>query len=264
VSLGPTFHHGDFPAERLAAAKGGHTVSVCFPARDEARTVGGLVEVVRRDLMERVSVVDEILVIDDHSTDGTAEVALAAGAKVVDAAALLPEYGAGHGKGEALWKSVYASTGDVLVWCDADIVNFDDRFVRGLLGPLLVEPQVQFVKGFYRRPEADGLGGGRVTELVARPLLSLFFPDMAEIVQPLAGEFAARRAAVEQVPFVEGYGVDLAILLDVAAAFGASHLRRSRSCARASGERASRCPTRSSCIERTGRSCRSVTRSVPR
>lgn len=140
--------------------------------------------------------------------------------RVVAASSILPEYGSGHGKGEALWKSLFASSGDLLVWCDADITNFDDRFVRGLIGPLVVHPHVQFVKGFYRRPEAGMLGGGRVTELVARPLLSLFFPDMAEITQPLAGEFAARRSAAEQVPFVEGYGVDLAILLDVARLFG--------------------------------------------
>jgi glucosyl-3-phosphoglycerate synthase len=222
VPIGPTHHHRDFPAARLAEIKGTSTVSVCFPARDEEATVGGLVECVRRELVERVPVVDEILVVDDHSTDGTAEVALAAGAKVVDAAAVLPHYGAGHGKGEALWKSVFVSTGDILVWCDADITNFDDRFVRGLLGPLLASPDIRFVKGFYHRPEAGELGGGRVTELVARPLLSLFFPDMAEVVQPLAGEFAARREAVEQVPFVEGYGVDLAILIDVAQRFGAA------------------------------------------
>lgn len=220
MSIGPTSHHRDFPGALLAEHKGDHVVSVCFPARDEAKTVGGLVECVRRELIEDVPLVDEILVIDDHSTDATAEVALAAGAKVVDAASVLPEYGSGHGKGEALWKSLYVASGDLLVWCDADITNFDGRFVRGLLGPLLLRPEIQFVKGFYRRPEAGELGGGRVTELVARPLLSLFFPDMAEIVQPLAGEFAARRVAVESIPFVEGYGVDLAIILDVAARFG--------------------------------------------
>lgn len=220
VPLGPTHHHRDFPAALLAERKGDTTISVCFPARNEAGTIGGLVTCVHERLVERVAVVDEILVIDDHSTDDTAEVALAAGAKVVDAASVLPEFGAGHGKGEALWKSVFAATGDLLVWCDADITNFDDRFVRGLIGPLLTDPSTQFVKGFYRRPEAGMLGGGRVTELVARPLLSLFFPDMAEVVQPLAGEFAARRGAAEVVPFVEGYGVDLAILLDVAARFG--------------------------------------------
>jgi len=220
VSIGPTSHHRDFPASLLAERKGDHLISVCFPARDEEGTIGTLVECVRRELTEDVALVDEILVVDDYSTDATAEVALAAGAKVADAASVLPEYGSGHGKGEALWKSLYVATGDLLVWCDADITNFDDRFVRGLLGPLLLDPAIQFVKGFYRRPEAGELGGGRVTELVARPLLSLFFPDMAEIVQPLAGEFAARREAVEAVPFVEGYGVDLAILLDVAERFG--------------------------------------------
>jgi glucosyl-3-phosphoglycerate synthase len=220
MPLGPIHHHRDFPAPLLAERKGEQTVTVCFPARDEAATIGGLVECVRRDLVERVPVVDEILVIDDHSSDGTAEVAASAGARVVAAASVLPEYGSGHGKGEALWKSLFASSGDLLVWCDADITNFDDRFVRGLIGPLVVHPHVQFVKGFYRRPEAGMLGGGRVTELVARPLLSLFFSDMAEITQPLAGEFAARRSAAEQVPFVEGYGVDLAILLDVARLFG--------------------------------------------
>jgi glucosyl-3-phosphoglycerate synthase len=232
VSLGPVHHHRDFPAELLAERKaalhaqrnGGLTVTVCFPARDEAATVGRLVECVRKELVEAVPVVDEVIVVDDHSTDDTASVAVAAGATVVTAAEVLPEYGAGHGKGEALWKSVFASSGDLIVWCDADITNFDDRFVRGLVGPLLVHPEVQFVKGYYRRPEEGVLGGGRVTELVARPMLSLLFPELAAVVQPLAGEFAARRTAAEQVPFFEGYGVDLALLIDVARAFGAASI----------------------------------------
>jgi glucosyl-3-phosphoglycerate synthase len=222
MTLGPVHHHRDFPASLLAERKGGQTVTVCFPARDEERTVGGLVECVRRRLVEEVPVVDELIVVDDHSTDDTAIVAAAAGAKVVAAGEVLPEYGAGHGKGEALWKSVFASTGDLIVWCDADITNFDDRFVRGLVGPLLVHAEVQFVKGYYRRPEEGMLGGGRVTELVARPMLSLLFPELAAVIQPLAGEFAVRRSAAEQVPFVEGYGVDLALLVDVARTFGAS------------------------------------------
>lgn len=220
MPLGPIHHHLDFPARLLAERKGRLTITVCFPARNEAATIGGLVECVHQKLVHDVPVVDEILVLDDHSTDGTASAAAAAGARVVDAGSVLPEYGSGHGKGEALWKSLFASTGDLLVWCDADITNFDDRFVRGLIGPFVLHPEVQFVKGFYRRPEAGMLGGGRVTELVARPLLSLFFPEMAEITQPLAGEFAARRTAAEQVPFVEGYGVDLAILLDIARLYG--------------------------------------------
>jgi glucosyl-3-phosphoglycerate synthase len=220
VPLGPRYHHREFPASLLLDRKASTTITVCFPARDEAATIGPIVECVRRHLVEAVALVDEILVIDDHSSDGTAKLAADAGARVVAADSVLGEFGEGHGKGEALWKSIYASQGDLLVWCDADIVDFDDRFVRGLVGPLLIDEAVQFVKGHYRRPEAGTVGGGRVTELVARPVLSLLFPEMTEVVQPLSGEFAIRRRAAEQVPFVEGYGVDLALVLDVAARFG--------------------------------------------
>ncbi|MCB0978549.1 MAG: glucosyl-3-phosphoglycerate synthase, partial [Acidimicrobiales bacterium] len=157
---------------------------------------------------------DEIVVVDDHSTDDTAAVAAAAGATVVDAAQLLTDHGTGHGKGEALWKSLHASTGDVVVWIDADIEDFDPYFVVGLLGPLLTDPSISFVKGHYRRPELDGVGGGRVTELTARPLLSQLFPGLAEIAQPLAGEYAGRRSLLERLPFVVGYGVDVALLID--------------------------------------------------
>ena len=221
VPLGPIHHHREFPADELVDRKGSHQISVSLPARNEEDTIGPIVEAIRVALVETVPVVDEIVVVDDHSTDGTADVAVAAGAKVVHAESILPAQGEGHGKGEALWKSVYATEGDIIVWCDADIRDFDDRFVRGLVGPLLVDPEIVFVKGFYDRPVVGVRGGGRVTELVARPLLSLYFPDLADVVQPLAGEFAARRAAVEQIPFVEGYGVDLAIVIDVAARFGA-------------------------------------------
>lgn len=220
VALGAVHHHREFPASLLAERKGDRVVSVCLPARNEAATVGQIVACIREHLVEAVPVVDEILVIDDHSSDGTADVAADAGAKVVSAAEVLHEYGEGHGKGEALWKSVYAASGDLLVWCDADVANFGDHFVRGLVGPLLSDDDVAFVKGFYRRPESGTLGGGRVTELTARPLLALLFPDLAEVVQPLGGEFAARRSVVEQVPFVEGYGVDLALLVDIAQRFG--------------------------------------------
>jgi glucosyl-3-phosphoglycerate synthase len=148
-------------------------------------------------------------------------VALAAGAKVVDASAVLPAYGEGFGKGEALWKSVYAAEGDLIVWCDSDIVDFRAHIVSGLLGPLLTNPRTSFVKGFYDRPvDAQGSGGGRVTELVARPLLSLLFPQLTPIVQPLAGEYACRREVAESLPFVRGYGVDIALLIDVAERFG--------------------------------------------
>jgi glucosyl-3-phosphoglycerate synthase len=215
-----SFEHLEFDAAELAERKGPHVVSVCLPARDEAATVGAIVERIRRHLVEGTSLVDEILVVDDHSTDRTAAVAADAGARVVQAAEVLPEYGEGHGKGEAMWKSLHASEGDLIVWCDADVIGFEPHFVTGLLGPLLTDEAVAFVKGFYARPPVGGGGGGRVTELVARPLLSLLFPQLASVVQPLAGEFAGRRGVLEQLPFVEGYGVDIALLIDVANVFG--------------------------------------------
>ena len=195
-------------------------VSVCLPARNEEATVGAIVSTIVAELVERHHVVDEVVVVDDGSTDATAAVAAAAGAVVVAASSVLPECGPGTGKGEALWKALYVATGDVLVFCDADLTDFDPAFVTGLLGPLLLDPLgspgVGFVKGHYDRP----VGGGRVTELVARPLLGLFFPDLLPIRQPLGGEFAARREVLERVPFVQGYGVDLGLLVDVAARFG--------------------------------------------
>jgi glucosyl-3-phosphoglycerate synthase len=135
-------------------------------------------------------------------------------APVVDAASVLAHHGEGHGKGEALWKSVHESTGDIVVWVDADIVDFDPDFILGMVGALVSGPEIDFVKGHYHRPEADGIGGGRVTELLARPLLSLYFPELAEIAQPLAGEYAGRRTLLERLPFVVGYGVDVALLID--------------------------------------------------
>jgi len=215
------FHGSQFPPEALVEAKGGLFVSLCLPARDEAATVGPIVETVIRELVERVPLVDEVLVVDDGSTDATAAVAAAAGATVVAASEVLRGCGPGQGKGEALWKALAASKGDLLAFCDADLREFDPAFVTGVLGPLLVEPEVGFVKGFYDRPLEGVAGtGGRVTELVARPLLSLLFPGLAAVVQPLAGEFAARRTVLEQVPFVQGYGVDLGLLVDVASRFG--------------------------------------------
>jgi glucosyl-3-phosphoglycerate synthase len=215
----------EFPAADLVAAKGSTTVSVCIPARNEETTVGAIVDTIRSELVDGLGLVDEIVVVDDHSSDRTGPEATAAGARVVDAADVLADHGRGHGKGEALWKSLYASRGDVVVWCDADVQDFDPRFVTGLLGPLLTDPSLAFVKGFYERP-VDGQvrGGGRVTELVARPVLTLLFPDLARIVQPLSGEYGGRREVLEQVPFVEGYGVDIALLIDIAARFGVDRL----------------------------------------
>lgn len=207
----------------MVAAKGDHTVSVCLPAHNEAATVGAIVDIIRTDLVEAVALVDEIIVVDDHSQDQTATVAAAAGATVVDARTTLPDT-PGPGKGQALWKSLHESAGDIVIWCDADIENFGSHFITGLVGPLLTRPEVSFVKGTYRRPLIEGEGGGRVTELVARPALANLFPHLAAIGQPLAGEYGGRRRLLERLPFVEGYGVDIALLLDATRLVGAEGL----------------------------------------
>jgi len=218
-----TFHHSEFTPERLLAAKGATSVSVCLPARNEDTTVGSIVETLRVDLLD-TGIIDEIVVVDDHSTDDTAAVAKEAGARVADAASILPDFGGGHGKGEVLWKSLFVTEGDIVLWCDSDISEFGSRFVTGLLGPLLCEPGVDVAKGFYRRPEREREGGGRVTELVARPLLSLYFPELAGLRQPLSGEYGGRREVLERLPFFQGYGVDIGLLIDLAARFGVDGL----------------------------------------
>jgi glucosyl-3-phosphoglycerate synthase len=208
--------HRELDLDALTASRAVST-TVCLPARNEAATVG---EIVAR--IADHPLVDEVVVVDDHSTDGTGEAASAAGATVVRAAEVLPELGEGPGKGQALWKGVASSTGDVVAFCDADLRDFSPHFVTGLLGPFLLDPGLAFVKAYYQRPGGDGSprGGGRVTELVARPLLHLLFPHLADLVQPLAGEFAARRDVFDSVPFVEGYGVDIGLVIDIAAAHG--------------------------------------------
>ncbi len=209
-----------WPASELLAAKGATSVSVVIPARDEESTVGGIVTTIRHEFVERVPLVDEILVVDSRSSDRTAEVAAASGARVVAQDTVLAWLPRRDGKGEALWKGLAASEGDLVVFIDADLRGFSPDFVTGLLGPLLTDPAVVFVKGFYHRPfDHQALtmldGGGRVTELVARPLLNMYWPELAGFVQPLAGEYAGRRAVLEQVPFVTGYGVELGLLVDV-------------------------------------------------
>jgi glucosyl-3-phosphoglycerate synthase len=213
-----TLHHSDFPPERLSAERNA-SVSVCVPAREEAGTVGAIVA----DLVElrEAGVVDQVVVIDAASADGTAEVAARAGAQVVQQAELLPDAGPVLGKGDAMWRSLSVLEGDVVCWVDADSGGFGPHFVCGLIGPLLCgDPATQFVKGFYRRPFKVGEvalpeGGGRVTELTARPLLNLFYPQLAGIRQPLAGEVAGRRDLLRRIPFGTGYSVEIAMLIDV-------------------------------------------------
>ena len=209
----------------LLALKGTATIAVCLPARDEETTVGEIVATIRNELVGRhgsvPGLVDELVVIDDHSTDRTAAAAAAAGALVLPVGDVLPAAGSGTGKGNALWKSVAATSSELIVWCDADLRRFNPRFITRLIAPLLTRPELGFVKGFYDRPRGnDPAGGGRTTALMARPLLSLLYPHLAEIHQPLGGEYAARRTILEQVPFVEGYGVEIALLIDIAERFG--------------------------------------------
>ncbi len=210
----------DVDALLQAKRRGGHRISVVLPARNEETTVGVLV----RDLVERwvdgVPLIDELVVIDSNSTDSTADVARAAGADVVAAGDVLPTHGDRPGKGEALWKSLAATTGDLVVFMDSDLLGDVSHYVPGLLTPLLTDPRVDYVKGCYTRPlTVDGehrpAGGGRVTELTARPLLNALWPELAGFVQPLGGEYAGRRSALEQVPFVSGYGVEVGLLVDL-------------------------------------------------
>jgi len=206
--------------DRMVEQKDGRRISVVLPARDEAATIGRIVAVVRDALVDRTGLVDEILVVDSRSRDATAEVARAAGATVVRQDGVLADLPPAHGKGEALWKGLAASSGDLVAAVDADLRDVEPDFVSGLLGPLLDDPDVAFVKGFYHRPligdgTVDVDGGGRVSELVARPLLNLAWPRLAGFVQPLAGEFAARRELLEAIPFATGYGVELGMLVDV-------------------------------------------------
>lgn len=220
-----TFRAGDYDLRDLADCKAalGTSVSVVLPTRNEAPTVGRVVETVcaLADVL-----VDEVVVIDSASDDATVETAVAAGARVHQADQVLSHFGPCLGKGDALWRSLAVTGGDIVVFLDTDVTNPDPSFVPGLLGPLLSDPAVHVVKGFYERPlKLDRVqydtGGGRVTELTARPLVNLFWPELAGLVQPLAGEYAGRRRLLEALPFFTGYGVELGLLVDTLRLAGA-------------------------------------------
>jgi glucosyl-3-phosphoglycerate synthase len=223
-----TFHAGEFSdIAKLVALKEkqGVTISVGLPALNEEKTIGLVIRRVKGALMERYPLIDQLVVIDSASTDRTVEIAEELGVPVQRHAEILPETGTFVGKGEALWKSLHALDGDIVAWIDTDIRNIQPRFVYGLLGPLLREQRIQYVKGFYQRPIKDGdrlvpEGGGRVTELMARPLLNLFFPELSGMIQPLSGEYAGRRSLLERMPFFTGYAVETGLLIDILEAEG--------------------------------------------
>ncbi|MFC7549929.1 glucosyl-3-phosphoglycerate synthase [Plantactinospora sp. GCM10030261] len=211
---------GNWTATELLRAKGDAAVSVVIPARNEENTVGAIVSTIRRHLVDQVPLVDELIVVDSRSTDATAAVASASGARVVSQDRMTEGLPQLTGKGDALWSGLAAAGGDVVAFIDADLREFRPHFVTGLLGPLLTDPSVAFVKGFYHRPlvraaSVEQDGGGRVTELMARPMFNLFWPELAGFIQPLAGEYAGRRSVLERVPFVSGYGVETAMLIDL-------------------------------------------------
>lgn len=205
----------DWDVPILIERKGATRVSVVLPALDEEPTIGLIIDGVRK-LAERTGLVDEIIVMDSGSADRTAEVAVAAGARVHHRDVVLPGWGSQPGKGEVLWKALHVTTGDILVYLDADLTDFGEHYVTGLLGPLLADEAVLMVKAFYDRPLLDvsAVGGGRVTELMARPLLNALVPELSGVVQPLAGEYAARRSLLETLPFAAGYGVETGLLID--------------------------------------------------
>jgi glucosyl-3-phosphoglycerate synthase len=219
---GPSYRWQDWELEELLARKrdAGLTASLVVPARNEAATVGDVVARVRSALMDTAALLDEIVVIDSDSTDATYEVAADAGAVVHRSRDVRPDLGSHPGKGEAMWKAQFVTRGDLIVFMDADLLDWDTHFVRGLLGPLLTAPEVALAKGFYERPVVDERGrehsleGGRVTELVARPLIAMDWPELAWLAQPLAGEWAVRRSLFERLAVPTGYAVELTVLID--------------------------------------------------
>ncbi len=218
-----TFHHSNFwNIKWLVEEKErqGLSISLCLPTLNEEKTIGQEIVILKAELADRYPLLDEIAVIDSGSTDRTCEIAASFGADVYIASEHLAQCGNQPGKGENLWKGLYLLRGDIIVYVDADIKNIHPRFVYGLVGPLIQDPEVHYVKAFYDRPLAfsGGLrptGGGRVTEILIRPLFSLFYPELAAILQPLSGEYAGRRSILDKIPFPVGYGVETAMLIDI-------------------------------------------------
>lgn len=223
-----TFHAHEFQAlKQLVKLKEqqGLKISLGLPTLNEAKTIAKVIKTAQANFMRRYPLLDEIVVIDSMSTDRTVEIAENLGVPVFKHPEILTEYGSFVGKGEALWKSLYVLRGDLIAWIDTDIANISPRFIYGILGPLIREPHLVYVKGFYHRPlrfggKVEARGGGRVTELVARPLLNLFYPELSGLVQPLAGEYAGRRQALESIPFFVGYGVETGLLIDIWSRYG--------------------------------------------
>jgi glycosyltransferase involved in cell wall biosynthesis len=223
-----TYHTREFmDLERLMQLKEDQKVSIslALPALNEEQTVGNVIQTVKSALMDQIPLLDEMVLIDSGSDDQTREIARDLGIPVYIHQEILPQHGAFHGKGEALWKSLYVVKGDIIAWIDTDIKNIDPRFVYGILGPLLDSPNIRYVKGFYRRPLRQGDktvagGGGRVTEITARPFINMFFPELSGLIQPLSGEYAGKRSALEKLPFFTGYGVETGLLIDLLDEYG--------------------------------------------
>jgi len=224
-----TFHFSDFnDLNRLVEEKRRKnlSISLCLPTLNEEKTIAKEILIMKSELMNRYPLLDEILIIDSGSTDSTKEIAKSFGADVYEAADILPHLEKFRGKGENLWKALYITKGDIIVYLDADIKNIHHRFAYALIGPLLLNDNIKYTKAFYDRPIAIGknkirpTGGGRVTELVVRPLFSLFFPELTQIIQPLSGEYAGFREIFEQIPFPIGYGVETSMILDICEKWG--------------------------------------------
>ena len=221
-----TYNYKVFPVDRLVKfkKKKNLTISLGFPTLNETQTIGGILDIVRKSIYEP-GLVDEVVVIDSNSMDRTVSIVRSAGFKVLQHREILNEYGSFKGKGDALWKSLAVLKGDIIIWCDSDIMNFKPRFIYGILGPLLIDDRISYVKGFYRRPLKIERSyfkseGGRVTELLVRPLLNLFYPALSKVFQPLSGEYAGRRKILESIPFSTGYGVEVGLLIEIYEKFG--------------------------------------------